>query len=62
MGPGRMEREKPYLNPVSLAEALYYRGMIAATFGEGTKGSNQAFTFVPVDLAPLMPSTKPATI
>ncbi|MCC7450275.1 MAG: helicase-associated domain-containing protein [Anaerolineae bacterium] len=58
MGPGRMEREKPYLNPVSLAEALFYRGMIAATFGEGAKGSNQAFTFVPVDLIRLMPVHK----
>ncbi|HLY26768.1 MAG TPA: hypothetical protein VKQ72_10545, partial [Aggregatilineales bacterium] len=34
MGPGRLEREKPYLSPVSLAEALYYRGMIAMTYGE----------------------------
>src|SRR5213080_492325 len=39
MGPGKMEREKPYLNPVSLVEALYYRGLVAQTFGEGIKGS-----------------------
>src|SRR5258708_6634085 len=32
MGPGRLEREKPYLSPTSLAEALYYRGLIATTF------------------------------
>ncbi len=57
MGPGKMEREKPYLNPASLAEALYYRGLIARTFGEGAKG-NQAFTFVPTDLAPLLPVHK----
>jgi hypothetical protein len=57
MGPGRMEREKPYLNPASLAEALYYRGLIAMTFGEGVKGS-QAFTYVPDDLALLLPAHK----
>src|SRR5215813_2845269 len=57
MGPGKMEREKPYLNPVSLAEALYYRVLIATNFGEGLKGS-QAFTYVPSDLIPLMPVHK----
>src|SRR5271165_4701796 len=35
VGPGRLEREKPYLNPVSLAEALYYRGLIAVSYNEG---------------------------
>jgi hypothetical protein len=57
MGPGKMEREKPYLNPASLAEALYYRGLIARTFGEGVQG-NQGVTFVPTDLAPLLPIHK----
>ncbi|MEP7287038.1 MAG: helicase-associated domain-containing protein [Chloroflexota bacterium] len=57
MGPGKMEREKPYLTPASLAEALYYRGLIAVTFGEGLKGS-QAWIYVPTDLAPLMPIHK----
>src|SRR5258706_8606170 len=57
MGPGKMEREKPYLNPASLSEALYYRGLIATSFGEGLKGS-QSWTYVPTDLAPLMPIHK----
>jgi hypothetical protein len=57
MGPGKMEREKPYLNPASLAEALYYRGLIAMSFGEGVKGST-AFTYVPTDLVPLLPAHK----
>ncbi len=55
MGPDKLEREKPYLNPVSPAEALYYRGLIASTFDKSTKGA-QAFTFVPTDLVPLMPT------
>src|SRR5258708_40357075 len=58
MGPGKRERERPYLNPASLAEALFYRGLIATTFGEGLKGSSQAFTYVPTDLIPLMPVHK----
>src|SRR5258706_1679595 len=58
MGPGKMEREKPSLEAANLAEAMYYRGMIAMTFGEGVKGSSQAFTYVPLDLGPLMPAHK----
>jgi hypothetical protein len=58
MGPGKLEREKPYLNPASLTEALYYRGLLSTTFGAGLKGSQQAWTFVPTDLQPLMPVHK----
>src|SRR5258708_2258419 len=57
MGPGKLDREKPYLNRSSLAEALYYRGLIATIFGEGMAGS-QTFTYVPTDLVPLLPSHK----
>src|SRR5258708_10290835 len=57
MGPDKMERENPYLNPASLAEGLYYRGLIGTNFGEGIKGS-QSFTYVPSDLIPLMPVHK----
>jgi hypothetical protein len=56
VGPGKLEREKPYLNPISVTEALYYRGLIAAMFAEGTGGKGpQAFIYVPTDLAALMP-------
>jgi hypothetical protein len=51
MGVERLVREKPYLSPVSHAEALYYLGLIA--FGGG-----QAFVYVPSDLAPLLPIEK----
>lgn len=51
MGAERLVREKPYLSPVSHAEALYYLGLIA--FGGG-----QAFVYVPSDLAPLLPIEK----
>src|SRR5579871_6295907 len=57
MGPDKMEREKPYLNPASLSEALYYRGLVSIAYGEGIKGS-QAFIYVPTDLMPMMPIHK----
>ncbi|MBX3063928.1 MAG: helicase-associated domain-containing protein [Anaerolineae bacterium] len=55
MGPGALEREKPYLNPVSVNEALYYRGMISAGYGDSAKGS-QVYMYVPTDLGKLMPT------
>jgi hypothetical protein len=55
VGPGKLEREKPYLEPVSAAEALFYRGLIATTFMQGAAG-NQATFYVPTDLAALMPT------
>lgn len=54
MGPGRREREKPHLNPVSIAETLYYRGLIALAYDQGKTGV-QAFVYVPSDLAAILP-------
>lgn len=51
MGTDRLVREKPYLAPVSAAEALYYLGLIAY-------GGGQAFVYVPSDLAPLLPTER----
>jgi hypothetical protein len=56
MGSDRLEREQPYLHPASLAEALYYRGLIATGLNSGTSGSPQPFTYVPTDLIPLLPT------
>lgn len=54
MGPARLEREKPYLEPVSVAEALFYRGLIARGFDEAASGP-QAVIYVPTDLAGVLP-------
>jgi hypothetical protein len=54
MGPGRRSREKPHLSPVSVAEALYYRGLIALGFDQGRTGA-QSFAYVPLDLAAVLP-------
>ena len=56
MGPARLEREKPYLNPSGIAEALYYRGLIALGFDESPAGP-QAVIYVPTDLAAVLPIT-----
>ena len=55
MGPARLEREKPYLNPVSIAESLYYRGLIARGFDDAAAGP-QAVIYVPADLARALPA------
>ncbi len=55
MGPARLEREKPYLNPASIAEALYYRGLIARTYDEADAGAT-AVIYVPPDLAAALPA------
>jgi hypothetical protein len=49
MGPGRMEREQPWRDPVSPVEGLWYRGFIARTFEQGPEGAYEAI-FVPSEL------------
>jgi hypothetical protein len=49
MGPGRMERERPWREPVSAVEGLWYRGFIARAFEQGTEGAYEAI-FVPSEL------------
>jgi len=47
-GPGRRDREKIYLNPVSPAEVLFYRGLIAKAFFDIPAGAKE-FAFIPFD-------------
>ncbi len=55
MGPERRKREKPHLQPVGVAEVLYYRGLIALAFDQGKTGV-QTFVYVPSDLAEVLPA------
>ncbi|MBN1679504.1 MAG: helicase-associated domain-containing protein [Anaerolineae bacterium] len=55
MGPGRRDREKPHLNPVGVAEVLYFRGLIATGVAQGKTGM-QPFVYVPSDLAAALPA------
>jgi len=49
LGPGRLERDRPWTAPANPAEALWYRGLIGRGFEPGPAGP-QAFVFIPSDL------------
>jgi hypothetical protein len=49
MGPGRLERERPWLAPISAAEALWYRGFIFRAF-DRIGGAPVEVFFVPSEL------------
>lgn len=49
MGPGKRDRELPHLHPISAAEVLWYRALLAKAFFNGEKGP-QEFAFIPDDL------------
>jgi len=46
MGPGRQERERPWESPVSVAESLWYHGLIYKAFDQGP-GEMHEVVFVP---------------
>ena len=49
MGMARRDREKPYLNPASASEALFYRALLFRAFFNTDKGP-QEFAYIPDDL------------
>jgi hypothetical protein len=49
MGPGRLEREEPWLDPASPAEALWYRGFLYRAFNETADGLIEFF-YLPQEL------------
>ena len=54
MGPAKLERETPWLYPESVAELLYYYGLL----GRGFKGSGQdahTIIYLPGDVVPWLP-------
>jgi hypothetical protein len=55
MGPGRMEREEPWLDPASPAEALWYRGFLYRGFDETDEGLIEFF-YLPRELVQQFPS------
>jgi len=58
MGPGKRDREKPYLDPLSSTEALWYLGLIGRDFLR-SGGELQECAYIPDDLLPLMPPVLP---
>jgi len=61
MGPARREREKPWLNPVSITEKLYYRGLIVRSF-EQTPAGAQEHILIPEELQLLLPQPDPSLV
>ena len=59
VGPGKRDREKPYLDPVSSTEMLWYRGLIGRDFFQH-EGEAQEYAYIPDDLLVLLPAVAPA--
>jgi len=57
LSPAQIARDKPQENPSSVAEALYYRGLIAQGFENEATGA-RAIVFVPDDLIEALPLRK----
>ena len=58
VGPGRRDREKPHLNPISATEVLWYRGLIGRDFLR-REGELQECAYIPDDLLALLPPVRP---
>jgi len=52
-GPGRRDREQVYLNPVSIAETLFYRAFLARAFFDTPNGA-QEFAYIPEEINELL--------
>lgn len=53
-GPARRDREKPYREPSSVAEMLWYRAFVGRTFFDTPTGP-QEFAYIPLDLYEQLP-------
>ena len=60
IGPGRMEREKPWRAPVSPVESLWYKGFIARAFDQGAEGAYEV-GFIPLELRDHIPRSSEPT-
>ncbi len=54
LGPGRLERERPWEDPISPAERLWYMGFMYSDFGQVGRFRGRVF-YIPADLLPLLP-------
>ena len=61
MGPGRMEREEPWMDPTSPTEALWYRGFLYRAFDETPEGVLE-FYFLPSELFANFPHPESITV
>ncbi|WP_420628606.1 helicase-associated domain-containing protein [Candidatus Leptofilum sp.] len=61
MGPGALERDEPWFDPASPAEALWYRGFIYRGFDETAEGMIE-FYFLPDELLAKLPKPEKPTV
>jgi hypothetical protein len=63
IGPGRMEREEPWREPVSPLEGLWYRGLVARAFEQGEEEAYEV-VFIPAELRAHLkiPAARPPAI
>jgi hypothetical protein len=61
MGPARRERERPWLNPTSITETLYYRGLIVRAFEQALAGA-QEHIVIPSEFQEYLPQPDPASV
>lgn len=61
MGPGRMQRERPWEAPANATEALYYRGLIFQGFHRVDEHMVEVF-YIPQDVLPLLPPPPPSPV
>jgi hypothetical protein len=60
MGPGRLERERPWLSPANPTEVLWYRGLIFRAFDKNLASPVEVL-FIPTDLMSTLPQPEGAT-
>ena len=58
MGPGRLERQRPWLAPANPAEGLWYRALIFKGFRQTESGVGEV-VYIPQDLLPALSSDGP---
>ena len=61
MGPARLERERPWEDPISPAEALWYWGLVFQDLEEGPAGLVEV-AVVPGELSPYLPAPPPPVV
>ncbi len=59
MGPGRLARERPWENPATPSEGLWYRGLLFRTFVEGPAGLYEV-ALLPSELQTFLPTAPTA--
>ncbi|MEM9955556.1 MAG: hypothetical protein AAF846_28395 [Chloroflexota bacterium] len=58
MGKGQIEREKPHKKPATIAEGLFYKGLIGEHFIQQKKKGLQATVYIADEVAEILPAHK----